>query len=169
VTVLYRRYRVKPYLSNPIGAVIEMPKVGAYLTSLARSVERRTMVTSAHIHFSVLVVLVPMHLAHWTVQSTSKRQQYKKIHVEECLSFPETQKRYFKLQPKPMKFTCDQAAASCPSTSEISIQTDSVPPVPDNDGLKVCPYQSRMQLKPVVPPKIHRPINLKNSPYSESF
>jgi hypothetical protein len=49
--------------------------------------------------------------------------------------------------------TYAQAAASHPSTSEISTQTDSVPTVPETDGLEVCPHQPRMQTKPADLPK----------------
>jgi hypothetical protein len=63
------------------------------------------------------------------------------------------EKRYFDLQHKLLKVTYAQAAASHPLTSEMSIQTENAPPVPETDGLMVCPYQPRMQLKPVDSPK----------------
>jgi hypothetical protein len=43
--------------------------------------------------------------------------------VEEHLSFSEAEKKYFDLQPKPMKVTYAQAAASCPSTSKMLTET----------------------------------------------
>jgi hypothetical protein len=60
-----------------------------------------------------------------------------KIHVEEHLSFPEAQKRYFEVLPKQTKVTYAQAVASCHLTSKMSTQTDNAAPAPDTDGSKV--------------------------------
>jgi hypothetical protein len=52
-----------------------------------------------------------------------------------------------------VKVTYAQAAASHTLPSKIFTQTDSVPSIPDSDGSKFRPYQTRMQPKPADPPK----------------
>jgi hypothetical protein len=69
-----------------------------------------------------------------------------KICVEEHLSFPEVRKRYFEEQPKSVRYICP-GCCLLPSDIHISTQMDSIPPVHDTGGLKVSPYQPRLQPK----------------------
>jgi hypothetical protein len=94
-----------------------------------------------------------LHLANWTVPVYLQETAVQKIHVEESLSFPEVQKRYFELQPKVVKVTYAQAAASCPSTTE----TYSVPAEPETGGLRFTPTNPGYNQNQQTCPKNHKP------------
>jgi hypothetical protein len=66
----------------------------AHLTSLIEMQQSSMATPSLHGQSNVLIVLVPMHLAHWTLLTANSGNT--KTYVDEHLSFPEAQKRYFK-------------------------------------------------------------------------
>jgi hypothetical protein len=105
-----------------------------------------------------------MHLAHWTSNLFPGNSGLKNVH-----GILSVIPRGIELQPKPVKVTYAQAAASHPLTSNISTQTDSAPPVMESDILVVCPYQPRMQSKLADPPKqLQTHESRKQSPLTQS-
>jgi hypothetical protein len=89
-----------------------------------------------------------------------------KICVEERPSFPEARKRYFNLQPKQMKVTYAQAAASLPSTSEMSPQTSNATPAPETDSSKVHPTNPGFNPNQWNYPNNHGLMNQKKCPHT---
>lgn len=171
VTVSYRRYEVKPYLPNPMRC-FRYQKLGH--TQACFTSDITCLKCGAKVCDNTICPCPVQHVSYSGAHASSslgcsvylQEMEVRIIHVEDCLSSPEVQKRYFELQPKPLRVTYAQDAVSYPTNSEIFTHTDSVPSEPDSDGSQFLPYQPITYPKPADPPKQpQRSTNLGNSPH----
>jgi hypothetical protein len=166
--LLYRRYKVKAYLPNPMWCYrcqkfghtqtrctsdIVCPKCGVKDQGDTICPWPIQCINCSGAHSSNSLDC-PIDLQETAIQ---------KILVEECSSFPEAWKRYFELQPKHMNATYAQAAASRPSTSEMLTQTDNAAAAKVQ---RFTPSSPGHNLKHWNYPNNCRPMNQESSPHT---
>jgi hypothetical protein len=166
VTVLYTRFHVKPYLSNPMRC-FRCQKFGHKRARCTSDIICPMCGMKDHGDTFCSDTIRCINYSGDHISSSPdcptflQEKASQKIRVEEHVSFPEARKKYFELQPEQKKVTYAQATASRPATSETSTQTDDPSTTPAT-ALKIRPLWTSDCHGTNSHPKPHRTTTNKN-------